>query len=269
MLFHKTEYAVYIYCFFAISLTLRLSEKGRNDFLKTTFPNNYKRLRIIENLLIVVPFLLFLLIQQSFWYFLFLITSSLIISVFNFKTGFNRTLPTPFGKQPFEFLVGFRKTFFLLPFAYYLAYQSFILDDYHIGMVAMFLINVICMSFYAKPENEIFIWSFSLSPQKFLLSKIKTALLYSNCLTLPIVFFLVGFFPNEKILVLAMLLLSNLYLVTAIFAKYSNFPHQIGLIEGIFLAISFGFPPFLILITPTFYSQAIRSLKLVLEHDQN
>ncbi len=269
ILFHKTEYADPIYCFFAIGLTLPLNEKGRNDFLKITFLNNYKRLRIFENLLITAPFLLFLLIQHSFWYPLFIIAYSIIISIFNFNTSVNRTLPTPFGKQPFEFLVGFRKTFFLLPLAYYLAYQSFILNDYHPGLIAIFMMIAICISFYSIPEKEIFVWWFNLSPRNFLLNKVKTALLYSTCLTLPIILLLVAFFPSEIIMVLAILLLSNLYLITAIFKKYSNFPYPASITEGLLFGISFVFPPLLLLVTPMFYSQAIRSLNLILKNDRN
>lgn len=267
LLFDRTEYAKYIYCFFALSIALKLGDKKRNDFLKTTFLNHYKKLRVIENVLVITPFLLFLLFEQLFWYFLFLLASSILISIFNFNSTFNRTIPTPFSKQPFEFLVGFRKTFFILPIAYYTYYQSFILDDYHPGMVAILLVYAVLISYYSKVENEIFVWNYNVSPQKFLLLKVKTAIFYSSWLTLPITLALILFFPNQTLIILGIFVLGNTYLITSIFKKYSNFPHQNGITEDLLFGLSVLFPPLLLLVIPSFYSQAKKSLKTILEHD--
>ncbi len=66
-LFLKTEYAVYIYCALATGFTYMLSESGRNGFLKTCFSaDEYYTIRIIENALLALPFVTFLMYKSAF-----------------------------------------------------------------------------------------------------------------------------------------------------------------------------------------------------------
>jgi hypothetical protein len=41
-------------------------------------------------------------------------------------------------------------------------------------------------SFYLSTENEYFVWIYNVNPRTFLLNKIKTALLFSSALAIPI-----------------------------------------------------------------------------------
>jgi hypothetical protein len=268
LLFSKTEFADYFYSLISLSFISKLSEKGRTDFLKTIFSNrNYRKLRILENLILTFPFLIFLVYQQSFLVALALICLSTLLSVFNFSNNFNYTIPTPFSKQPFEFVVGFRKTFFIIPFSYFLIYQSVLVDNFNLGISSMLLITLIVLSFYLKPENEFFVWNFSTTSKHFLRSKIKIALLYFTLLSLPIIISLLLFFPKEIIIVLAFLLLSYIYIITIIFVKYSAYPNEISLTEGILISTSLMFPPLLLIITPLLYNKSIKQLNNILEND--
>ena len=61
-LFEKTEFANYVYGLFALIFISKLSEPKRNDFLKSIFNTyNYKKLRIVENIIYCLPFTLFLI----------------------------------------------------------------------------------------------------------------------------------------------------------------------------------------------------------------
>src|SRR5690349_12088861 len=61
-LFRKTEFGEYIYALFALSLIGKLSETRRTEFLKLCFGDTkLKKIRITENLICLLPFLIFLL----------------------------------------------------------------------------------------------------------------------------------------------------------------------------------------------------------------
>ena len=267
-LFSKTEFAEYFYGLISISFISKLSEKRRNDFLKTIFPiNNYRKLRIIENLIVAFPFFLFLLYKLSFLITVILFSLSILISLLNFNNSFNFTIPTPFGKKPFEFSVGFRKTFYIFPFAYFLTYQSILVGNFNLGVASMLLIAIVILSYYSKPENEFYVWSFNLSVKDFLINKIKIGLLYFTFLSLPIIISLIMFFPYETKTLVVFLLLGYIYIITIILAKYSAYPNEMSLPEGMLIGISLMFPPMLLGLIPLFYSKAIKQLKPILEND--
>jgi hypothetical protein len=265
-LFTKTEFASYLYGFIALGFVSRLSEPKRNDFLKSIFnKRKYQKLRAIENLIISLPFLIFLVYKGMFLVAIALILLAVSITLLNFNTSLNFTIPTPFGKKPFEFTVGFRKTFFVFPIAYFLAYISIEVGNFNLGVFSMILIGIICFSYYSKLENEYFVWNFNLSSKEFLLEKIKICLVNFTLLTLPIFIALSIFFFNEVDILLLFFLLCYLYLVTIIVAKYSSFPNEMNITQGILIAVSFMFPPLLLLVIPHFYSRSIKRLNTILE----
>jgi len=265
-LFSKTEFAIYLYGFIALSFVSKLSEPKRNDFLKSIFnKRDYLKLRVIENLIYSMPFLFFLLYKGVFFFVLLLSLLAIFIALFNFSTNLNFTIPTPFGKKPFEFLVGFRKTFFIFPIAYFLTHISISVGNFNLGIFSMLLIGVICLSYYSKLENEYFVWNFNLSSKEFLLEKTKTSLINFTLLSSPIIIAFSIFFFNEIDILIVFFLLCYTYLIAIIFAKYSAFPNEMDLPHGILIGISFIMPPILIVIIPLFYFQSIKKLNTILE----
>ena len=264
-LFEKTEFANYIYGLFALSLVSKLSEPKRNDFLKSIFnKSKYKKLRILENIIYCLPFTLYLIYQKQFVFSAMLILCVIIIMLFNFSTNLNVTIPTPFSKKPFEFTVGFRKTFYVFPIAYFLAYISISVGNFNLGVFSMLLIGLTCFSYYSKIENDYFVWNYNLSSKEFLIEKTKTCLIFFTLLSLPIIIALsISFFKEIDILIV-FILLFYAYLTTIIFAKYSSFPNEMNMSQGILIAISFMFPPILLIFIPLFYSQSVKKLNTVL-----
>ena len=264
-LFEKTEFANYIYGLFALSLVSKLSEPKRNNFLKSIFnKGKYKKLRILENIIYCLPFTLYLIYQKQFVFSAMLILCVIIIMLFNFSTNLNVTIPTPFSKKPFEFTVGFRKTFYVFPIAYFLAYISISVGNFNLGVFSMLLIGLTCFSYYSKIENDYFVWNYNLSSKEFLIEKTKTCLIFFTLLSSPIIIALsISFFKEIDILIV-FLLLCYAYLTTIIFAKYSSFPNEMNMSQGILIAISFMFPPILLIFIPLFYSQSVKKLNTIL-----
>ena len=171
-LFEKTEFANYVYGLSALIFISKLSEPKRNDFLKSIFNTyNYKKLRIVENLIYCLPFTLFLIYQKQFVFSIVLNLCVIIIMLFNFSANLNAVIPTPFGKKPFEFTAGFRKSFYVFPIAYFLTYISVSVGNFNLGIFSMLLIGIICFSYYSKIENDYFVWNYNLSPKEFLIEK--------------------------------------------------------------------------------------------------
>lgn len=265
LLFSKTEFAVYIYLATSISLLPLFSETKRNDFLKSCFPEGqYPLVRIVENILFILPFALFLAIKLMFLHALLLIVMAAFLALNNFRSKTNFTLPTPFGRKPFEFAVGFRNTFPAFILAYFLVLMSVRVDNFNLGIFALLLIFMVCITYYLNPENEFYVWIFSLSPGRFLVGKIATAMLYSTFLTLPVSIAMIVFFPDKTGIIAGFQALGYVYLATVIVLKYSAYPSQVNLPQMIILALTIWFPPALIVVAPYFYLKSVKRLKVYL-----
>jgi hypothetical protein len=260
-MFYKTEFAPYIYIFTAFSLITRMNDIKRVDFVKAVFPHDqYLKIRIIENLLIALPFILFLLFRSFYIFPGGLLLLSILMALTSFSTGFNIVIPTPFSRHPFEFTVGFRNTFLLIIVAYILIAIAISVDNYNLGFFSFLLVFMTTYSYYFKSENEFFVWSFSTDVRVFLFQKIKTAVLYSTILCLPIIIALSIFKPENTGLMLIFLLTGYAFLITIILAKYSAYPNEISFIHGIMIALSIYFPPILIIVIPIFFKQSVKRL---------
>lgn len=265
-LFSKTQFAVHIYGLIALVFLSKQSEPKRNDFLKLIFSKkNYLKLRCIENLLYSTPFLAFLIYKGLFDYMIVLILLTIFLTFINFSTNINFTIPTPFSKNPFEFSVGFRKTFYMFPIAYVLMCISVSVGNFNLGVFSMLLVGLVCMFYYSKPENECYVWNSNLSSKEFLIKKTKSCLINFTLLSLPILVTLSIFFLNEVDLLILIYLTCVAYLIVMIVAKYSAYPNDINISQGVLITLCFTFPPMLIVMIPLFYSQSIKKLNKILE----
>ena len=80
------------------------------------------------------------------------------------------------------------------------------------------------------------------------------------------VFLLLSIFCFENIGVLLLFtLLGYLYLTMIILAKYAAYPYEMDFAQAIIVALTFAFPPMLIVVIPFFANQSINKLKLLLK----
>ena len=95
--FTKTAYASYLYILIAMSIVFKYKETNRNELLKFTFTKaDYFRIRVLENLLTIVPFIIFLCIKKELnTTFLLIVLSSLMPFINNNKRA-TLTILTPF-----------------------------------------------------------------------------------------------------------------------------------------------------------------------------
>jgi len=264
-IFSKTGFAGYLFILMALWATSRLSEPKRNLFLKNTFNRSkYRTIRLVENLIFGLPFLMVLSYQQDFSLAVILGLFLVFLAFFNFGTTLNFTLPTPFGKNPFEYTEGFRRTYFIFPITYILTFISVSVGNLNLGLFSMILVGMVCLSYYLKPEVKFFVWNFSCTPKSFLFRKIRTCFVYFTLLVFPIVFVLGLFFHEHVATLFVVLLLCYTYLTAIVLGKYSLYPNEMNVPQGILLAVSLMFPPVLLGILPFFYFQSIKNLKPIL-----
>ncbi|MEI7587749.1 ABC transporter permease, partial [Runella sp.] len=184
-LFYKTVYAQYIYAALALSFISKLSEQNRNYFLKSTFKTDtYLRVRLLENLIVAIPFVVYLLFAACFMVAGVLFLASILLGFIRFEDKLNFTIPTPFYRYPFEFTIGFRKSVLLYGLACFLAYKAIDVVNFYLGAFSVGLVILLGVSHYISPENEYFVWIYAANPKSFLRKKIGTALLYSSILSI-------------------------------------------------------------------------------------
>ncbi len=256
--FEKLVYASYMYGFMALLVVQPLSSLNRNEFLEIHFPN-YKLIRSVENFLVSIPFILFLLYKKEFLLSgilpLFLVLSAFIRT----KIGLNFFIPTPF-KAPFEFNLGFRKTVLIWFITYFGIAFSIWKINVNIGVAILLSTFFISTSFYNFPEPEYYLWNYKSSAKKFIHQKIKIALFHSTVLIFPVLVSLCIHFPNDFYGLCFCYAIGLLFLLTIVLAKYASYPEKISLIKGFIIVSCIYFPPFIIFVLIYFYYLSIKKL---------
>ena len=261
ILFHKTDYGSVIYVLISLNFTMLLDDIKRNDFLKNCFGTpQYVIIRLIENLIISLPFIVFLLFKSEFYLVLFLLLASCSIAVISVRLKYSLVIPTPFYKKPFEFTIGFRNTFLIFIIAYALVGIAIKWDNPNIGFFSLILIFITIIGFCRTPEDEYFIWIHSHSPIQFIIEKLKTAFVYTLFLCLPVLIFMSVYYIENIGLMLLFTALGYAFLTANILAKYSAYPLDIDIKQSTLLIICLIIPFMLLVIIPVFAKQAINKL---------
>lgn len=265
-IFDNLSQAHFYYIVIGLGLSLKLGTVKRTTFLKQCFPKHtFWKVRMLENTIFILPFAIFLSYKQLY-------IEAIIIQLLAIATSFintieirNLTIPTPFGKKPFEFVIGFRKTFWVFILAYILLGISIFVNNYNLGIFSLILVFVTCMSYYSKPEPLYYVWIYAMTPKAFLYDKIKTAITFSSILVLPIIIGLSISFPIVELqFTLLFTLLGFSFIMLTILGKYHNYPSQIPIFQTLAMLVSLISPPLLFLFIPVFYKKSIKNLNSIL-----
>ena len=265
-LFHKSTFAEYIYVLIYLYFISNLSGKRRNDFLKICFKyRDYKIIRALENLAAALPFITVLLYKLCFAAAATIFTLGFILSHVNAPEKFSIVIPTPFSKNPFEFMVGFRNTFYIIAFAYTLTIIAVRVDNFNLGAFSLLLVLLIAAGYNSKSEKSFYVWQFALSPSRFLCYKIKISLWHSFLLCSPVILTLCVFYFKRTGVLLFVFLFGFAFLSTVILAKYSTYPAEIGFETGILLGFCLVSPPLMVIAIPYFFHKSRKKLSIILK----
>ncbi len=269
VLFQEVEYANFIYPFLPLSLLNGLRNKERNEFVKLAFSKKqYLQIRVMENALIVLPFLMYLLYKQEFLISIILSGVSILFAFVNTRSSFTFVIPTPFSKHPFEFIIGFRKTFLGLIGSLLLMGVAIQVDNFNLAVFALIIPFLISMSFYSKPEPLFYVWMYSKTATQFLWHKILLAVKNSLVLSFIQVCIISIFFPDQILIIGIAVLIGCLFVIMNLLGKYANYPSDINVMQGFAIMFSVFFPPFALIVIPFFYSKSKQTLQYILD-DKN
>jgi len=266
MIFVKIHYAKWITLEIGLLLMFKLCGGKRNDELRKLFSfKNYYLLRLTENAIVALPFFIYLLLESEVLVALLFIPMILLLAIVRSNRFFNFAIPTPFKKFPFEFIVGFRQTFWLIGISYFLIFKALQVDNYFLGLFGLATVFFTSMYYYIKPEEKYFVWIHSLSAKQFLRKKFMVSVFCVSILAAIPFAVLIMSFPSQWMLTLLTQVIGYTFVGAMIVAKYSSFPFEMNVPQGIFLAISLMFPVILIIAIWVFYSQSKKRLEPILE----
>lgn len=262
LLFEKTEWAKWIFPEVAVVLLFKLGTRKELSLLRSIYSRtDFLRIRFMENLICSLPFVGFVIFKGEWLVAIILLVMASLMTLFNRELKLQRTIPTPFKKSPWEFIVGFRKTFWLIPVFYFILFKAIQVNNFNLGLAVLFAHFLWVMSFYIEPEKTYFVWIFQDNPKSFLIGKWKVCMLSTVIFTLPIFMLLGLFFFHHVVIVIGVYALGMFMLSSIIVAKYSAYPYQINLPQAILYGISLLFPVVLPICIWLFYRQSIRKLQ--------
>lgn len=266
LLYQKTAFAGLILGFMALSFCWNLARKVRTEFLQMTFRGTfYKKIRLVENLLITAPFLIEFAIYLDWIALLGTLSIAIILSQLSLSKMTHFVVPTPYGKNPFEFLLGFRKYFWIVPIGISLILIGWKYENFNLSIVAYAAIGLLTLQFHGIPENEHYVWNEAKNTKQFLNAKL---LLSSKqlfvWLVIPLVT-MVLLFPKMYLFIFLAYACVQLFSWTIIAAKYARFPNEITFVDMLLIAFCLGCPPLLIPLFIYFYRTANQSLSYYLK----
>jgi hypothetical protein len=260
-LFEKTTYALPFYFGIFLFSISKLFSRKEIDFLKICFGKTKTiQLRTITYFLVAVPFVLFLVYKKNNIGIVGILIISQLFSLITLKRRQIKSLPTPFYQHPFEFSVGFRKTYYFIPILFFMLYKGIEVGNYNIFLATIIALFVGLGSYYGTPENDYYVWNFNKNPHEFLSYKLRIAFRYSFYFILPISGFYLYFTPENWETYFYFIVLCYLFLVAMIISKYAAYPNKIAIPQAIFFGFCIYFPILLIGYIPYYYKQATKQL---------
>lgn len=265
MVFQRIIFPEIIYsgiCFFVVLL---FSEKRRNNFLKHIFPKErFTKIRIFENVVTSLPFCVGIVIMGNYLYTILPLIISFGLSYYNQGGRLSTVIPTPFGKNPFEFIVGFRKWVALYLCLFLVFAISLYVGNYKLGLFCLSLTLLLCLDFYSKYEKQYFLWIHNMDSRAFIHEKIRVALKHAVIISLPFYTLLICFYVDCFLSTIGVLLVLLFYIIFIVLFKYSAYPMGPHLKNILILVCSILFPVLMVFLFPYFYNKSIVNVKLYL-----
>jgi hypothetical protein len=250
-IYYRTDYSGIILIALCFSWQLKISNSKRIEFLKLHYKlSSFLKIRMTENLLVFLPFSIVLAIHTNWLYLATAFMLTILLVFYKQRRLFHFSLPTPFHKKPFEFIIGIRTYYAFYPICSALLLIAYKVANPNLAFVALALTSLSSLLFYQLLEPTFWIWIHANNTKEFLSNKVKTAVVQHIILIAPLTIICVLLFPVHWYFGLAILLMSAVYLSLTVIAKYANYPNQISVIDGILVGISMFIP---ILLPFTFY----------------
>ena len=264
--FFKIEIAAWVYAGIALLVVGQMSLLERNEEMRRMCKGvEYKKWRLIENVGLAFPFVIYLLYEREWGVALLVLAVSAVLAFVTFRQLIFKSIPTPFKRLPFELIIGFRRTVILFLVMLFVMMKAIQVDNFNLGLVLLVATYLIQMSYYLITENDYFVWIFSLNRKTFLLKKWITSQSGAAIISIPFAILLAVFFPEKILFVLTAIVLGHIWITTAVFCKYATFPKEMNVAQAFIFAGAIILFPFLIFLIPFYIRKANSSLELYLK----
>lgn len=252
-----TNYTLPIYLVLTFSLLLKLSNSKGKEFVKMSFTKpEYRKLRVLENSLTSIPFIIGLLVFNEWLGILILSGISILLSFFEATNSVSISFKTPFSNQPFEFSRGFRKNFWVYFLSYGLSIISVSVGNDNLGLFSVLLLGLTCSHFYSFAEPDFFVWVHRFGAKNMLQRKIKISLIQLFFSVLPILVMQLIVFPTIAMYIGLAFLVTCFFMVSNLLLKYAHYPRNIELIQIVMWPVFLIIPPIMLLVIPFYYGKA-------------
>lgn len=272
LLLRRSEHAVWLVVMSGLSVVERLSGPARNDFLRGLYRgSDYRKLRLMENGLIVFPLVVMLAIYALVLPSLSCGAGALVLGMVGMSGAWwirrprsGRALPTPFSREPFEFATGFRRFWWVFVLVVFVMAQGLRVGNYELCLFMSLVVALTGCQMVSQPEPGFFVWIHSLTAKAFLRRKILLGLKHQLILTLPTLLLVLAIFPQQWLTTLVVGLLGLAYLLLWMLVKYAVFPQEINVGHAFIIALGMVFFPALLILIPMYYQRALARVAIVL-----
>lgn len=242
-----------------------LSDFKRNDFLKTIFPiNAYYKIRILENILISFGTFILLIVNNHYMLALLLLGCCILFMFTSTTSVWKRSIPTPFTKKPFEFIIGFRQTWLLLVLFYAVGIIAVTADNPNLILFCLFCTCLCCMFYYQTPEPVLIHWNQNRKASNFLRYKIGRGIIQLTLLLVPLLLLFGIGYPDQLYQACIVWLLGLILITFIITLKYAVFPRTMNVTEATIVGLCVIFYPLILAVIPYYYFKALHNLKNLL-----
>jgi hypothetical protein len=263
LVYSRTNYAGFGVLVMGAWVLSMLSSRARNEFLAITFhKKTYRDIRLVENGIAALPFVVLLLFKGDWALALVQGTLAGAMSFLRINSSPSYTIPTPFGAYPFEAAIGFRRFWWLIGIAVFLLVMGVRAENMELAIFSYGSLMFLFLMFYQDAEPSFYVWIHANTPRQFLMNKLAVAAGYQFLLGIPFLIAIVYFFPTVGWGLLLVPVIAALNLALIMFMKYSNFPHPLDLIKSLALMAGLILWPLLLFLLPYYYQQALTMLAI-------
>ncbi len=261
-LFYKTELAVYLYTIIGLLTITSIYTTDRIEFLRLVAEKSMWKIRLIENLTLAIPFVLFLLIKQEYLFASLILLTGIGFSFLKKVYRNSIRFKTPYFHRPFEFIIGFRKYVLLSLFALFLLFMAYKSNNMNLGLFSILAHFGVVLTYLGFIEPSHYINLYHQTPSGFLKDKLKTTFVYTCMTILPFGIIQLVLFPASLLPLSLLIVLGMLIVHYFVICKYSNYPESLSVGDTFLFVFSIVFPILLLYTIPLFWKKS----KLRLNH---
>jgi len=170
-------------------------------------------------------------------------------------------MPTPFRSSAFEFVIFFRRLWFLLVICYTLACISIYYDNVNLPFVLLGVVMLMALGAYDIIEDEYLVWNNARSASSFIKNKIRMGCIQLSILIIPFMLLLLLFGTSMFFWAIICWISGVLLLILVILMKYAAYPRSVGITEAIACMIIVMMPLLLGAAYPYYYKKAVQNLE--------